>query len=52
MNKSSQIFQFVLKCSNSGLAHTVEKGQYFTTLDDAELDKVKGPRREVHTTSK
>ena len=24
-------------CSNAGLAKTVEKGQYFTTLDDEEL---------------
>ena len=46
MSKSSQIFQFILLkltklCSNADLANTVEKGQYFTTLDDAELDKLK-----------
>ena len=33
-------------CSNAGLANTVEKGQYFSTLDDAELDKLKGSCRE------
>ena len=33
-------------CSNAGLANTVEKGQYFTTLDDAELDKLQGSCRE------
>ena len=33
-------------CSNAGLANTVQKGQYFTTLDDAELDKLKGSCRE------
>ena len=32
--------------SKAGLANTVEKGQYFTTLDDAELDKLKGSCRE------
>ena len=35
-------------CSNVGLANTAEKGQYFTTLGDAELDKLKGSCRE-HT---
>ena len=33
-------------CSNAGLANTVENRQYFTTLDDAELDKLKGSCRE------
>ena len=33
-------------CSNAGLAKTVEKGQYFTTLDDTELDRLKGSCRE------
>ena len=33
-------------CSNAGLANTVEKGQYFTTLDDTELDKLIGSCRE------
>ena len=32
--------------SNAGLPNAVEKGQYFTTLDDAELDKLKGSYRE------
>ena len=27
-------------CSNAGLAKTVEKRQYFTTLDDDQLDKL------------
>ena len=29
-------------CSNAGLAKTDEKGQYFTTHDDTELDRQKG----------
>ena len=33
-------------CSNAGLAKTVEKRQYFTTLDDGELDRLKGSCRE------
>ena len=33
--------KFTKLCSNAGLANTVEKGQYFTTLDDTELDKLK-----------
>ena len=33
-------------CSNAGLAKTVEKGQYFTTHDDTELDRLKGSCRE------
>ena len=33
-------------CSNTGLANTVEKRQYFSTLDDSELDKLKGSFRE------
>ena len=33
-------------CSNAGLASTAETGQYLTTLDDAELDKLKGSCRE------
>ena len=32
-------------CSDAGLANTEEKGQYFTTHDDAELDKLKGSCR-------
>ena len=32
--------------SNAGLAKTVEKGQYFTTLDDDQLDRLKGSCRE------
>ena len=31
---------------NAGLANTVEKGQYVTTLDDEELDRLKGSCRE------
>ena len=33
-------------CSNAGITKTVAKGQYFTTLDDAELDKLGGSCRE------
>ena len=33
-------------CSNAGLANTIEKGQYFTTLDDTELDRPKASCRE------
>ena len=33
-------------CFNAGLANVVDKGQHFTTLDDAELDKLKGSFRE------
>ena len=33
-------------CSNAGIAKTVATGQYFTTLDDAELDKLGGSCRE------
>ena len=36
------IFQLIKLCSNAGIAKTVAKGQYFTTLDDAELDKLGG----------
>ena len=39
-------FQLTTLCSNAGLAKTVEKGQYFTTLDDTELDRLKGSCRE------
>ena len=38
--------QLTKLCSNAGLARTVEKGQYFTTLDDTELDRLKGSCRE------
>ena len=38
--------QLTKLCSNAGLAKTVEKGQYFTTLDDTELDRLKGSCRE------
>ena len=38
--------QLTKLCSNAGLAKTVEKGQYFTTLDDTELDILKGSCRE------
>ena len=33
-------------CSIAGLAKTVEKGQFFTTLDDTELDRMRGSCRE------
>ena len=33
-------------CSNAGLANTVEKGQYFTTFDDDQRDRLKGSCRE------
>ena len=44
ISRSSSIDQTVL--SNVGITKTVAKGQYFTTLDDAELDKVWGSCRE------
>ena len=34
------IFQLIKLCSNASITKTVAKGQYFTTLDDAELDKL------------
>ena len=37
-------------CSSAGLAKTLEKGQYFTTLDDAELDRLKGSCDHVEST--
>ena len=38
--------QLTKLCSNAGLAKTVEKGHYLTTLDDTELDRLKGSYRE------
>ena len=38
--------QLTKLCSNAGLAKTEEKGQHFTTLDDTELDRLKGSCRE------
>ena len=38
--------QLIKLCSSAGVAKTVAKGQYFTTLDDAELDKLGGSCRE------
>ena len=38
--------QLAKLCSTAGLAKTVEKGQYFTTLDDTELDRLTGSCRE------
>ena len=38
--------QLIKLCSNAGIAKTVAKGQYFTTLNDAELDKWCGSCRE------
>ena len=34
--------QLIILCSNVGMTRTVTKGQFFTTLDDAELDKLGG----------
>ena len=39
-------------CSDAGVAKTVAKRQHFTTLDDAELDKLGGSRREYTITSR
>ena len=38
--------QLIKLCFNVGIAKTVARGQYFTTLDDAELDKLGGSCRE------
>ena len=38
--------QLIKLCSNAGITKTVARRQYFTTLDDAELDKLGGPCRE------
>ena len=50
MNENSQIFpdhlQQIKLCSNAGIVKTVAKGQYFTTFDDVELDKLGGSCRE------
>ena len=51
-NKSSSSFQLTKLCSNAGLANTVEEGQYFTTLDDTELDQTERFMSRVHITSK
>ena len=37
---------FIKLCSNVGVTKTEAKGQHFTTLDDAELDKLGGSCRE------
>ena len=42
----SELLQLTKLCSNAGLAKTVEKGQYFTTLDDEELDRMQRSCRE------
>ena len=34
--------QLIKVCSNVGIAKTVAKGQYLTTLDEAEFDKLGG----------
>ena len=39
-------FQLTKLCSNAGLAKTAAKGQYFTALDDTQLDRLKGSCRE------
>ena len=38
--------QLIKLCSNVGITKTLAKGQYLTTLDDAELDKLGGSCRE------
>ena len=38
--------QWTKRCSNVGVTKTVAREQYFTTLDDAELDNLGGSRRE------
>ena len=38
--------QLTKLCSHAGLAKTLEKGQHFTTLDDEQLDRLKGKGRE------
>ena len=38
--------QLTKLCSNASHAKTVEKGQYFTTLDDDQLDRLNGSCRE------
>ena len=38
--------QWTKICSDAGLAKTVDKGQYFTTLDDDQLDRQKRSCRE------
>ena len=38
--------QLAKLCSNAGLAKTVEKGQFFTTLDDDQRDRLRGSYRE------
>ena len=38
--------QLATLCCNAGLAKTVEKGQYFTTLDDDQRDRLRGSYRE------
>ena len=42
----SEHSQLIKLCSNAGLANTVEKGQYFTTLDDTEPERLNGSCRE------
>ena len=41
-----QKFAVTKLCSNAGLAKTVEKGQFFITLDDDTPDSLKGSCRE------
>ena len=38
--------QLIKLCSNVGITETVAKGQCFTTISDAELDKLEGSCRE------
>ena len=40
------LLQLIKLCSQIGITKTVAKGQYFTTLDDAELDKLGSSCRE------
>ena len=39
-------FQLIKLCSNVGITETVASRQYFTTLDDSELDNLGGSCRE------
>ena len=42
----SKYLPLIKLCSNVGITKTVANGQYFTTLDDAKLDKLESSRRE------
>ena len=44
--------QLMTMCSNVGITKTVAKGQYFPTMNDAELDKLVRVMSRVHITSR